>query len=343
MKINFLLPHLKISGGVRIILSYANILGKRGHKVTVLTTERSFFRRWQKIWRREPRWSGFLEAKVKFLPKWSLDYLPKADIVVGDSWQVGQFVLALPEEFGKKIQFIQHDERLYHGQPEEVSKVYAAPTKKVVVSTWLKNILRKDFGQEGALFLEPLDKNLFQPIPVKKETGKIRVLMLNHSYPWKGVKDGLKAYQAVKEKFSSLKLELVMFGVRGQKPEICDEYYFNPPQKKLAEIYSSCDIFLCPSWDEGFGMPSLEAMACGAVVVTYDNGGSRDYALDGETALVAPRRDLEGLINKLGQAVSDNGLRQKIVANGLDFVKNFPSCEEQTDKLENLLKNVINN
>ena len=60
-------------------------------------------------------------------------------------------------------------------------------------------------------------------------------------------------------------------------------------------------IYLCPSWDEGLGMPSMEAMACGSALVTYDNGGSRDYAHDGETALVAPRRDLPALVGALGR------------------------------------------
>ncbi|HQI25769.1 MAG TPA: glycosyltransferase family 4 protein [Candidatus Paceibacterota bacterium] len=342
MKINFLLPHLKISGGVRIILSYANFLGKLGHDVTILTTERSFFRRLLKKIKREPRWFGTLEAKVSYLSSWSSKYLPTADVVVGDSWRVGDFVLTLPEKFGHKVQFIQHDERLYHGEPKDVTKVYMAPTHKIVVSTWLKNIFKKDFNQEVNLLLNPIDPKLFYQASVQHATDKIRVLMLNHSYPWKGVKDGLEAYSMVKKRYPEQKLELVMFGVRGQKPKICDEYYFNPPQEKIAEIYSSCDIFLCPSWDEGFGLPSLEAMACGVVVVTYDNGGNRDYAFDGRTALVVPRRDVSRLAEKLEIAVRNSVLRQEIIANALIFVKNFPSWSEQVYKLENLLKNAIN-
>jgi len=42
-------------------------------------------------------------------------------------------------------------------------------------------------------------------------------------------------------------------------------------------------------------MPAMEAMACGAALLTYDNGGCRDYARDGETALVARRRDVDDL------------------------------------------------
>ena len=42
-------------------------------------------------------------------------------------------------------------------------------------------------------------------------------------------------------------------------------------------------------------MPSMEAMACDTALVTFDTGGCRDYARDGETALVARRRDVADL------------------------------------------------
>ena len=58
------------------------------------------------------------------------------------------------------------------------------------------------------------------------------------------------------------------------------------------EIYNTSRVFLCTSWVEGFGLTNVEAMACGAALVTTDNGGSRDYALHGETALVAPCGDV---------------------------------------------------
>jgi glycosyltransferase involved in cell wall biosynthesis len=61
-------------------------------------------------------------------------------------------------------------------------------------------------------------------------------------------------------------------------------------------------------------------MACGAALVTYDNGGCQDYARDGETALVARRRDVGDLAVKLERLATDASLREKIAAAGQRLV-----------------------
>lgn len=98
-------------------------------------------------------------------------------------------------------------------------------------------------------------------------------------------------------------------------------HHENLPQGRLAWLCGRCGIFLCPSWDEEIGMPSMEAMACGAALVTYDNGSCRDYALDGQTALVARRRDVAHLAEQLELAVCDPGLRAKLAQERMAYIK----------------------
>jgi glycosyltransferase involved in cell wall biosynthesis len=52
------------------------------------------------------------------------------------------------------------------------------------------------------------------------------------------------------------------------------------------QFYNQSRIFIQPSSHEGFGYIAGEAVACGHALVTTDNGGSRDHAASGETALV---------------------------------------------------------
>src|SRR5206468_9853785 len=175
------------------------------------------------------------------------------------------------------------------------------------------------FGRDAEILVTPVDRALFHPVAAEAGTMRPRVLMLHHDYAWKGVPDGLEAIARVKNTVPSVCL--VGFGVKPPRErDRYDEFHENPAQDRLAALYSSADIYLCPSWDEGLGMPSMEAMACGAALVTYDNGGSRDYAHDGETAFVARRRDVPDLTAKLGSAVTNDALRQKIAAAGMRFV-----------------------
>jgi len=138
---------------------------------------------------------------------------------------------------------------------------------------------------------------------------------------WKGTADGFETVARVKKRVPGL--HLVGFGVSAPKtPASYDEFHADPPQETLAALYSGCEIYLCPSWDEGLGMPPMEAMACGAALVTYDNGGCRDYAYDDETALVARRRDVTDLAAKLERLAADDDLRRRIAAAGSAFVRN---------------------
>jgi glycosyltransferase involved in cell wall biosynthesis len=160
----------------------------------------------------------------------------------------------------------------------------------------------------------------------------VRVLMLDHPYAWKGTAEGHAVVQAVRESVPDLRL--VLFSAKSRQASVaCDEFHPNPPQSALARLYSSCPIFLCPSWDEGSGLPSMEAMLCGAAVVTYDNGGSRDYAVDGKTAFVAHRRDRAMLTEKLRSAVTDAAQRERIAEAGAAFVRAMPDWQTQTARL----------
>lgn len=340
MRIVFLVPHLKIGGGTRIILNYANLLSGLGHKVIIYVQSRNKIRR---------RIANFLQIGR---PNWIKDFRPMvlrvdnfqeknilpADAIVATTMKTAESLNSYSGKVGRKLYLIQHHEGMYHGTMEEEHRSFACKMKKIVVSTWLREVMDKEYDQEAELLLNPIDKNLFQPVPAKHQRDEIRILMLHHNYEWKGTAEGVAVVENLKKKYRQIKL--VMFGVRSPKIEyLADEYIFNPPQEKLAEIYSSCDIFLCPSWDEGFGLPSLEAMACGLCVVTYDNGGSRDFAFDGKTALVARRRDQQDLEAKLEKVIKDNNLRKKIAKAGYDLVQDWPTWGNQTDKLEEILQN----
>jgi glycosyltransferase involved in cell wall biosynthesis len=84
----------------------------------------------------------------------------------------------------------------------------------------------------------------------------------------------------------------------------------------------------------------MEAMACGAAMVTYDNGGCRDYALDGQTALVARRRDVADLAEKIERLVVDPAFRAKIAHEGRTFIRWEFDWERAVTRMETILHRV---
>lgn len=337
MKITFLAPHIRIAGGVRAILTYADRLAGRGHEVTVLVPAKRPWRAWSRNLRgRGPDWMPGSRARIRWVTSWDPARLPPADALIATAWQTADAVAKAPPRCGAKCYFVQHFESLYHGEPARVDATYALPLAKIVISSWLRDIMKERFAADAEVLVTPVDRDLFHPIEGARADDGLRVLMLHHDYAWKGVREGLEVVAAAKLRHPGIRL--VGFGVKRPREALpYDEFHENLLQERLAWLYSRCPIYLCPSWDEGLGMPSMEAMACGAALVTFDNGGSRDYATDGATALVAPRRDVAALARCLERMVADGALRERIAATGREFVTQSFDWDRAAARLEQIL------
>jgi len=347
MKINFLLSHLKFSGGALADITFAHKLAERGHDVTVAIEIRSQIKH---LVRHPIEHVNNLLSRHPLLPKDSkarilmvedFNELPEADIFFGDSWKVAGKLYGLDKK-GMKFEYIQHDERMYHGDWNEVDRVFRLPLRKIVNATWLQGLFEKEFHYNAPILFNAIDCNLFHPGDKARADDDIRIMLLHHNFAWKGTKEGVEVVQALKAKYPNIKL--ILFGTRAEKIDYpYDEYHFKAFNEKLAELFRSIDIYLCPSWDEGLCFPPRWAMASGCALVTYDNGSSRDYAFDGKTALVAKRKDVRDLSKKLEEVIVDPELRKTIAKNGLDYVRKMPPWEQLTDKLENILKDSLKN
>jgi glycogen(starch) synthase len=95
---------------------------------------------------------------------------------------------------------------------------------------------------------------------------------------------------------------------------------FEPPapREELQRVYESADAILFPvTWHEPWGLVPLEAMAVGRPVVATGTGGSGEYLVDGENALLVPPGDARALAAAVERLREDPGLRERLVANGL--------------------------
>lgn len=89
----------------------------------------------------------------------------------------------------------------------------------------------------------------------------------------------------------------------------------------LVKLYNASEAFLFPSIYEGFGMPIVEAMACGTPVITSDRWSMKELA-EGVGELVNPE-DPQDIAEKTCKVISDRSHREELVKKGLEKAKQF--------------------
>jgi O-antigen biosynthesis alpha-1,2-mannosyltransferase len=94
------------------------------------------------------------------------------------------------------------------------------------------------------------------------------------------------------------------------------------PEIKLPSLYRGAAALVFPSLYEGFGLPILEAMACGTPVITANLTAMPEIA--GGAALLVDPTSVEQIANAMGQLVSDPALRQQLRRKGLARSAEFP-------------------
>lgn len=90
---------------------------------------------------------------------------------------------------------------------------------------------------------------------------------------------------------------------------------------ELMQLYTACQLFVFPSLHEGFGLPPLEAMACGAPVIT-SNATSLPEVMGNDNALFDPL-SATAITAKIQQVLADDSFRSELIRIGTERVKSF--------------------
>ena len=121
-----------------------------------------------------------------------------------------------------------------------------------------------------------------------------------------------------------------------------EEHIMTPgwiPAADLPELYRTADLFVYPSRYEGFGLPVLEAMACGTAVLTTTAASLPEIA-GSAAALVAPD-DIDGMAERIVHLCTDREANRCLVQQGLNHVKQFSwkkTAEETIRAYQDTLK-----
>ena len=317
LRVNFVLPDVNLSGGVRVIAMYAEHLRRRGHDVLVVSTPRKMppfrtrvkklvqGRGWQSARPGPSHFDGLgVQRHVieRFRPIVDSD-LPDADVVVATWWETAEWVARLVREKGAKAYLIQQFESNFVNQPgERVEATWNLPMQKIVVSRWLADLARDCFGDPDPIIVpNGIDLGLFHAPPRDKQSRPTVGMLYAPKQPHKGNATALAAIEIVRRRFPDLQLRA--FGISEILASMPlpggTSYWQSPDQSFLREIYRGCDVWLCASSSEGYHLPPHEAMACRCPVVSTRVGGPMDLIDDGVNGYLVDVGDHQALAERL--------------------------------------------
>ncbi len=234
-------------------------------------------------------------------------------------------------------------------------------THIITVSEFIKKELIVELGiPENKVTAIPLAQD---PFFFPRQEAKIIEMLKNHCWPkeyilFVGTLEPRKNISAIIKALSLTKINipLILAGWRGWGDKkwlddikaygLEDNIYFADyvDEETLACLYSGARTLIYPSLYEGFGLPLLEAMACGCPVICSKSASLPEVA--GDAALFIDPKDPQDLAYSIDQLLKDLSFRMRMAENGLKRAKlfNWDKTAQQTLEIfKEVDKNYKNN
>jgi glycosyltransferase involved in cell wall biosynthesis len=334
MRLTFLMPADDLTGGNRVVATYAKCLQKRGHEVLVISNapDATPWRKrvrallqgdWKKAMDLRPKLPGHIansgvphQVMQRKRPIVASD-VPEADFVVATWWETADWMHSLPPSKGRHVHLIQGYE-VWGGadQTAAVHRVLRQPNLKIAISNALKQTIEDVLGPLG-LHVVPNAVDLVQfNAPVRERNVVPRVGFIYAQAAIKGADVCTAACELARQKIPDL--QVLSFGADAllgpQSLPVGTQYFQRPNQNELAHFYAQCDFWLFGSRLDSFGLPMLEAMACRTPVVGVPIGAAPELLPEGGGELVpseSPQAMADALVRLLSEPVSAWRLRSQ--------------------------------
>jgi glycosyltransferase involved in cell wall biosynthesis len=325
ISVAFLVSNMhSISGGLISILQFVNEFIHRGHTAYIVTCDNES----------DPRFLNLYTSPIRYMyPREMAKFFPKTDIVVATYWTTAfQWVpkimkrnpLALP------FYYIQDFESFFYSEGDnnrrKVIKTYSFIPNKIVVSEWLSNKLR-ELGYDDAIKIAPgINLDIFYPRGAKQNVSPYRIVSIARPL------DMRRGFNILIEVLKSLHkerkdIEIILIGTEDlssrELPFPYKDYGKIWDRNMIAEIYSSSDVLIDVSTFQGFGLPGLEAMACGTPVVLTNVGGITEYAKGGVNCLMVNPNDIKSIVDAIEAILDNPSLRNKLIRGGRNTAQKF--------------------
>lgn len=176
----------------------------------------------------------------------------------------------------------------------------------VCVSNWLAGELKDSFLKDipSRVIYNGIDTNVFKPssgnFRIKYNIGDKRIV-LGVASTWdtrKGLSDFIELSKILDDRY-----RIVLVGLNDKEKRLLPDNITGIGRtdgpKELAEIYSAANVLFNASVEETFGLPNVEAIACGTPVVAYNCTGIPETMTDNDGYIVEPH-DLKSVAEKIG-------------------------------------------
>lgn len=310
MKIVFPVLSLEMGGGARFIYHLANALFDKGHDVEVVMPKKGL-----QVWP--------LRTKLRRVKELTPASIPSADFILPNFYLTVR--PAFESQKGRVVRLSLGYEPLWVPESETAKQTYLIGAPIMSISQWHRQLILQETGLQSTVISGGVDSSTFHPYPKSsKQAGCKNIFYIMRDpisgYTWKGGPDFLEALARLKNQ--------VNFDLTVSIPENAQ---FDSPvpyriktsntDQELARLYAEADLFVYTSYFEAFGLPPLEAMACGTAVVTTDCGGNRDYVRNGENCLSVPPSDIDQLSSAIFYLLTEDSERQRLAASGHSFAQ----------------------
>lgn len=153
------------------------------------------------------------------------------------------------------------------------------------------------------------------------------IFYVGNAHPHKNVEGLIAAFRQLKFKIKNLKLVLAgqdhYFWERikreNNEPDIIYTGYISDEQ--LVALYKGAKAFVMPSFEEGFGIPTLEAMAFSCPIVSSNAGALKEVGAD--AAIYFDPNNIGDMVEKISQVLNNNSLRKSLIEKGKKRYKKF--------------------
>jgi glycosyltransferase involved in cell wall biosynthesis len=333
LKITWIMDHMNMCGGVKMVLEYSQYLTERGHAVTILSHDS------------KPNWMN-VDVQYICVPNDEklTNFIQETDIIITTSWV--HILDCYQSNKAPVVHYEQGDTYLFEFEEcdqftqEKWRNYWSTPVPIITVSSGLAKQIEKYTQRKPKVINYGLNKDIFyQRNTLQPLSTPAKILLVGpEQWAFKGIQDILSALKVLLKQ--GRKIEPVWITQTAPKTDFSGQLLINPPQKVIGNTYRNCDIYVCASYFEGFGLPPLEAMTCGCAVITTRNIGVLEYAEHDKNCLLIDIGDTDGLARAITELLDNDDKRRKLIEGGYKTAKQF-KADRVIDTFEQYLYGAI--